>query len=69
MDNNPYFTGLLKASHGNIQVDAIIIHSVACIHLVAVLIYYRIGSLQAETVLHTFLISPGPITEWEQSRH
>lgn len=46
-----------------------IIHSVVCIHLVVVLIYYTIGSLQAETVLHTFLISPGPITEWEQSRH
>lgn len=23
MDNNPYFTGLLKASDGNMQVDAV----------------------------------------------
>lgn len=34
------------------------VHSAVCIHLVVVLIYYTIGFLWAEAVLHDFLISP-----------
>lgn len=59
MDNNPYVTGLLKVSDRNMQVDAIYSTQCSvCGLIVVVLIYYTIGSLWAEAVLHAFLISP-----------